>query len=154
VKDSIQFARILMIKTDVVEIGGFQLRPDSSSGMRPDDLMVVCPNERILLIQGGELPFSVKLRGDRTTYAGFQKYLSREQKNLLRNLASSLTGWLWPSNEEMLLRKIRKMGDGNVLAALQNLFKGVERTMFLTNILNGIPFIGKKLIKTFFPVQE
>lgn len=124
-----------------IRVGEFILSPDSSSGIRPNDLQVVGP-KTVLLVRGGSDSLLVGLRQEGLSYKSFQRQLSQEDKLILRKLASDLAGWIWPDIGRVLRRRVEEIGEDKVLLALEHLFNGVEKTMKRQRI----PFIGRRLV--------
>lgn len=119
-----------------VKVGEFILQPDSSSQMRSD--LRVSRGKTILVIQAGPTFLLIRTKEEGMSYESFQSRLSKEDKIILRKLATDLTGWIWPDVGEVLRRRVEEFGEDKVLRALRNLFEGVERTMRKQR-----PFIGK-----------
>jgi len=136
-----------------VQVGEFVLRPDSDSGVRPNDLRVE-GRKTTLLVEGGEGHLRVKLHSEGLSYRGFQSRLSTEEKTFLAKLASDLHGRIWPDAGETLRRRIEVLGEDNVLQALQNLFKGVEGTMRMVKICSSVPFVGRRLANILYPYNN
>ncbi len=133
-----------------VQLGKFILHPDSDSGIQPSVLRVES-RKTTLLVEGGEVPLRVKLYSEGIVYRGFQSRLTNDQKALLAKLASDLYGRIWPDAGEVLLKRIETLGEDKLLKALQNLFKGVERTMRRLEICFSIPFVGQRLADSLCP---
>lgn len=130
-------------------VGEFTLRPDSDSGWRPDILRVVW-RERVVLIQGGPNLFRVICpNGDE--YAGFQEWLSDEDRNILRKLASDLTGRIWPAGGQLLKSRVQTLGEKKVDQALGRLIVGVDTTLTRRNFWEAFPFVGERLANHFCP---
>jgi len=136
-----------------VQVGEFLIRPDSDSGVRPDDLKVEGPSTT-LLIQGGTAPLRATLHSRGISYRGFQSRLSSEQRVLLGKLASDLAGRIWPDAGESLRRRIETLGEDNVLHVLRKLFDGVEGTMRRVRICSSVPFVGRRLADSFCPCNN
>lgn len=137
-----------------VRIGGeFTIRRDSYSGARPNALRIE-GHSIMLVIYGGRAALRAKLYDEGIGYAGFQSLLSEEEKSILQKLASDIPALIWPSPAEFLKKKIESLGEEKVRQALQNLFKGVERTMRKIQILSAIPLIGTRLMECFYPCHN
>ncbi len=108
-----------------VQVGEFLLRPDSDSGLRPDDLRVQ-GHFITVVIEGGKAPLRVRLHSEGISCRGFLSHISAEERNILSKLAADLTGRVWPDTGETLRQRIDILEEGKVLKALQDLFKGVE----------------------------
>jgi len=132
-----------------VQAGEFVLRPDSDSGVRPDDLRVEGRGIAVV-IKGGKV-LRVELHSEGIEYRHFQRLLSDGQKALLAELASDLAGRVWPDAGEVLQKRMETLGEDNVLQALQNLFRGVERTTKEVRVCSAIPFVGRRLAECLRP---
>jgi len=154
-----------ILRKDVLTVGGIQsqfigvqvgeefiLRPDSGSGLKPNNLMVK-RHKTELLIQGGTAPLRIWLQPDRISYVDFESLLTNEDKNVLQELASDLTGyvWFWPDVGEVLRQRIEDLGEEKVHQVLQKLFLGVDSTLERVKFWSAIPFLGKKLTDIFCP---
>ena len=134
-----------------VQVGEFILRPDSSSEMRSD--LRITKGKTSLVVQGGPSFLRIWTKDEGLGYAAFQRQLSQEDKLILRQLAYDLSGWIWPDIGEVLKRKVEKLGEDNILRALQDLFRGVKGTMRRIKLYQRLPFIGPCLISSIERVE-
>ena len=136
-----------------VQVGEFLLVPDSDSGTRPDSLRVKGSGETLLLHGGRSLRVEIHSLG--ISRKGFLRKLTPDQERLLAEMAFDLPGricpMIYPEVGELLRKRWEALGEEKILPALQTLFRGVESTMKWTNLLNRIPFPGRRLGENLFP---
>ena len=113
-----------------IKIGEFMLVPDSDTGTRPEDLRVMGPDGRVLLISGGT-SLLVENRHEGVVFGSCIEQLTQEECSVLRKMAWDLPGRTWPTADTDLKRKWEALGEPKILAALQHLFKVTKKRWFL-----------------------
>lgn len=131
-----------------VQVGEFELVPDSDSGTRPNTLKVEGPKEVTLLLHSGTC-LTVEIASEGVFRGRYLRYLSFNQMRGLEKLASNLTGRLLPMAGYNLQKQVEELGEGEIVSALRNLFKGVVEV----ERRRRVPFFGKYFGGAVFPAR-
>ncbi|MFH1780522.1 MAG: hypothetical protein ABH841_00715 [Candidatus Nealsonbacteria bacterium] len=134
-------------------VGGlFTLVPASDTGWRPEELIVEGSHKTLILHGGTYLTAEIASEG--ILREKYLQYLSTKQRKILAALAFDLTGRLFFVAGYNLQKKVEKLGEEEVIFALQNLFKGVEEVERVRGWLRHLSALGERLDRTFFPVTS
>ncbi len=134
-----------------VDVKEFRLVPDSDSGARPDALRVTGLKDITLIIRGG-ISLRVEISSEGIFRERFLKHLTRRQRDLLSCLAKDLPGRVWPMAGKVLQKQVEKLGEEEIILALRNLFRGVEKVERGRKLSRRVPMIGRRLEAALFPV--
>lgn len=128
----------------------FTLVPDSDTGWRPEVLRVTNQKDNTLLLHGGKY-FTAEIASEGVARGKYLQRLSLPQTKILSALACDLTRRLLPMAGHNLQKQVERLGEDEVVAALQNLFKGVEEVERGRRISRWVLFFGKWLEAALFP---